>query len=628
MRMFSKCLVGLLVGVGLVGLVGVNVNEVSAVGVQDFYFSDFTGDYYLSRDEEGISHLKVVENVTAVFPNYEQNKGICRQIPYTNQNDTNVTLPNLDRSNIKVLRNGATEPIHSINKYKGHYEVCTGTEEYLLGEQKYTLEYEFERVVTDYGEYQELYWDTNGNGASQRFDRVTARVHLEGAAKDAYAGKQWCYVGAYGKSGQERCTITASGEGIEFTAANLMAGENLTFDIELLPGSFKVPEAAENYTYVWVTVAVGVVGVVLVGMSVWKFLRSREKEQYYKGIFVKPEYQPSRDYSLPEMAEVYLGKKKDVKVAMLLQMIVAREIELRKSEKNKWSIEVKKEVKGEYDDLLAILNDGVRVKVGDVIEVKRHTASNRLVTLKKAMESKILGDLKKDGLVENKYHIGSGGSGAASVVVSMVGWALMAVIFGYFLLALVVNMLGANQVYGEVMVMRTEFYPVTLTVIVVVALIRAYLGGRVRKYAGHTHKGLEMSRYMEGLEMYIRMAEAERLKFLQSVKGADVSSKGIVKLYEKLLPYAAVFGLEESWTEEMEQYCKVQEIEEPDYLLSGITAYELTRTMQSAAGYATSATTYTSSSVSGGGSWSSGSSGGGGGGFSGGGGGGGGFGGR
>ena len=124
------------------------------------------------------------------------------------------------------------------------------------------------------------------------------------------------------------------------------------------------------------------------------------------------------------------------------------------------------------------------------------------------------------------------------------------------------------------------------------------------------------------------MAEADRLKFLQSVKGADTSSTGIVKLYEKLLPYAAVFGLEESWMDEMRQYCELKEIEEPDYLLTGITAYELSRTMRNAAGYANSATHYTSSSVSGGGGSSSGFSGGGGGGFSGGGGGGGGFGGR
>ena len=120
------------------------------------------------------------------------------------------------------------------------------------------------------------------------------------------------------------------------------------------------------------------------------------------------------------------------------------------------------------------------------------------------------------------------------------------------------------------------------------------------------------------------MAEAERLKFLQSVDGADVSAEGIVKLYEKLLPYAAVFGLEESWMKEMKEYCEVQEIEEPDYLLAGFTASEMLRTMNNASSYISNSTVMSSS----GGGSSSGFSGGGGGGFSGGGGGGGGFSGR
>lgn len=111
---------------------------------------------------------------------------------------------------------------------------------------------------------------------------------------------------------------------------------------------------------------------------------------------------------------------------------------------------------------------------------------------------------------------------------------------------------------------------------------------------------------------------------LQSVEGADTSAEGIVKLYEKLLPYAAVFGLEESWMKEMKEYCKVEEIEEPDYLMQGIAISEISRGLRNAA---TIATTSSTMSSSGGGS-SSGFSGGGGGGFSGGGGGGGGFGGR
>ncbi len=72
--------------------------------VENFHFESFEADYYLSQDSEGVSHLKVVENFTAVFPTYDQNKGICRIIPFTNQNNMNVTLPDLNENNITLTR--------------------------------------------------------------------------------------------------------------------------------------------------------------------------------------------------------------------------------------------------------------------------------------------------------------------------------------------------------------------------------------------------------------------------------------------------------------------------------------------------------------------------------------------
>ena len=89
MKKFGVILGALIAAVCLVG----NYLPVFA-GVNDFYFKDFTGDYYLSKDSEGVSHLRVVESVTAVFPDFNQNKGICRQIPFTNQNGKNITLEN------------------------------------------------------------------------------------------------------------------------------------------------------------------------------------------------------------------------------------------------------------------------------------------------------------------------------------------------------------------------------------------------------------------------------------------------------------------------------------------------------------------------------------------------------
>ena len=605
------------------------LNNLVFAGVNDFYFKDFTGDYYLLKDVEGVSRLRVVEKVTAIFPNYNQNKGICRQIPYTNQGGKNVTLPMLNRSNLKLTRNGLSESIYSIDREDGYYNVCTGNDDYVTGEQTYTFEYEFMNVVTEFTEngreFQELYWDTNGNGSLQRFDTVTARLHFDDL--EAFVGESWCYIGKYGDNGQDRCKITMISDGVEFSAKNLMRGENLTFDVELKAKSFEILTPKKNYYYVIVSVLVVVTGVVIIGYFIRKFVKSRKKAKYYKSLFVKPEYQPSDKYRLAEMAEIYIGKKKDMKVALLLEMVVGHNIELKKEKMRKWGIVVKNlsGVDKISLDLLAILNGGIVPSNGDTIEVRRRSANSKLIAFKKSMEKKLLDDLRTDGLVEKYYHLGgSTNRGLSNVIAMSIIIIPLVMMMVTFAMGILQNIFGVNEFSGQEMVFYKGHYMTIFIAVVITVMTAIILNDLAMKYVSHTEAGLMESRYMDGLKLYIKMAEAERIKFLQSVEMVDVDAEGVVKLYEKLLPYAAIFGLEESWINEMKKYCEVEEVAEPEYLMQGIVVSDLVRGLHMASTVATTATVMSNS----GGISSSGFSGGGGGGFSGGGGGGGGFSGR
>ena len=614
--LFCQCLAA------FVGAAGVN-----AAGVNDFYFDDFTGDYYLTKDAEGVSHLKVKESVTAVFPEYKQNKGICRQIPFTNQGGENITLPSLTRANLTVTRNGAAEPIYSIEKSGNFYNVCTGTEEYVLGRQTYTFEYEFEKVVTQFDGYQELYWDTNGNGATQKFSSVTARVHFAKDVAAAYSGKTWCYVGAYGESGQDRCEISKLDDGVQYTAENLKAYESLTFDVELKDGSFVVPAPAKDYTLVWIMVGAGILLVALiVAFPLRSYLKTKEKREYYKRYFVKPEYQPAREYTVAEMAEVYLGKKKEPKVAVMLDMIVKKQLEIIKtgdSKRNGWKVKVLSlaDMSDEGLTLLTILNNGVTPELNEEIEIKTRTATSRLVNLAAQYEKDLNAALVKDGLFESGKK-GLLSSSSATIMAIMIAVVFMMVVMPNVLSE--ASNIVSDAVSQNHMVGNRVFVPVMMGMIVAAMIVWSVLSRQSKRYAVRTMKGLEMSRYMDGLELYIRMAEADRLKFMQSVNGADTSPTGIVHLYEKLLPYAALLGLEESWMKELEKYYKLDERLEPDWYHRGIRMHDMYYMSTLASNTVRTSTTMASS----GGSSSSSFSGGGGGGFSGGGGGGGGFSGR
>ncbi|MDO5475021.1 MAG: DUF2207 domain-containing protein [Candidatus Saccharibacteria bacterium] len=586
---------------------------------ENFYFKDFTADYYLSRDSKGISHLRVVENLTAVFPDFKQNKGICRFIPFTNQDGVNLTVEKLNRSNIKLLRNGESEPIYSISKENDFYEVCTGDENYVLGEQVYTFEYEFSRVVTDLSGYQELYWDTNGNGWNQKFEALTARVHFADDILGNMTDKAWCYVGKYGESGQDKCEISKISDGFSFSAKDLMKNENLTFDIEILAGTFNVPAPKKSYLYIYVTIAVAIVCLIVTTYSLRKYLKERGKIKFYKEFFINPEYQPHEKYSLEEMGELYIGKKKDIKVAMLLEMIVRKNISLVQGEgkfgRKKWSIVVNNldGISAAEEKLLMILNGGSSIQGGDTIIVEWRQATSKLVTLNSELKNEIINELKHDGLVENKYRFGESSSSMVSSIVSSVFVNLMA----YSILPFGTIEILKNSGFVGVYVHKEDSIIDILAIIFATSLVSSIFGAMVSRVKNYTIEGLRMSRYMDGLKLYIKMAEKERLAFLQSVNNVEVSPEGVVKVYEKLLPYAAVFGLEKSWLEEMSKYCQVNEISEPSYLATGVVASELAGAVRSTASIAAGM------SSSGGGSSSS-FSGGGGGGFSGGGGGGGG----
>lgn len=604
-------------------------NAAMAKDVDNFYFDDFTADYYLSQKADGTSSLKVKERLIAVFPDYNQNKGICRDIPYTNQDGYNTTMDRPTKTSLNLKRNFLLEPVYSIDRDGDYYEICTGDDDYVTGKQIYTLEYEFYNVVTEFPEYQELYWDTNGTGWKQRFNSVTARVHFEDeATKKAYEGKQWCYVGKYGISNQTRCKISEIDDGLEFVAKNLAAYENLTFDIQLKSGSFVVPEPPVTYAPIIIMCIAIVLSIVIVAFGIKKFIKKGEKRRYYNGLFIKPEYAPPKGFDIAPLSEIYIGKKKNVNVAILLKLIVEKRINLVKSEETgffggtKWEIQVVDiaDIPGEEKITLKLLNGGSEVKDGDKIEIKSRNATSSTISLGKQFDNTLKAKLSKYGWTESKYKVGiSGASGIAATIIafSFIGIAYVAPFVAF------VFVIGQEMFIGVKAIGRDYFMIISLLSLALAIMIRLILSSINQKYENYTNAGLEMSRYMDGLKLYIKMAEAERLEFLQSVKNVDTSNEGIVKLYEKLLPYAAIFGLEKTWMKELEKYYQLTDMKAPDWYSGDFRSVAAFTAIRSASSYAGRA-----SMSAGSGSSSSGHSGGGGGGFSGGGGGGGGGGGR
>ena len=147
-----------------------------------------------------------------------------------------------------------------------------------------------------------------------------------------------------------------------------------------------------------------------------------------------------------------------------------------------------------------------------------------------------------------------------------------------------------------------------------------------------TREGAIAKEYLLGIREYLTIAEADRIRVLQSPHGAqriDVTDRdAIVKLNERLLGYAVLWGVEDQWAAQL----RTQRPDADPAWLEG-THFDATFLHSFAAASTSSVRPIVTASSSSGSSWSSSggssfSSGSSGGGFSGGGGGGGGGGGR
>jgi len=603
----------------------------------NLYFEDFTADYYLSKANDGTSRLKVVETFTAEFDEAYTSHGITRIIPFTNQDGENLTTASDSHLDIKVWRNGKEEKPYKIETGNGNFQVYIGNAKtYVSGDQEYKLEYEFQNVITSFTEdgrsWQELYWDTNGNDWKQKFGKVTARVHFDDPEiAKAYQDQSWCYVGSYGESGQDRCTIKEISDGVEFSAEELKGRENLTFVLEFATDTFTVPEKRRDYIYVIFAV---IATIVVVAMVIW-LLRVRQKtankRKFYEGFFVKPEYAPLKNFTVGEMYHNYIGKGKkgSDKVATLMELAVQHKIELvqldpesqRGRKKKKWQINVKSvDLTPEEEIVLKILNGkDESIRIGQEIIIKKHTANNELVKLGSSYTEKVNQALLKEQLLESQTDKKTGKLKAGKNPYD--GIQIVSILLGIIVFfTMLIFLPDGERSYMEV-VGGAGLYFGTMIAFFIAMIIIFCCTVKASQVAAHTEKGLEDSRYLEGLKLYIEMAEKDRIEFLQSVDGADVSHEGIVKVYEKLLPYAVMFKLEESWLQEMSRYYEYNDVATPAWYIGvgAFSASDFSAALTEASSYIATTAAHSTTSNS-----SSGSSGGGGGGFSGGGGGGGG----
>ena len=589
------------IGVATGWMTAVGPAAPAAADVSDFSYRSWESRYELDTDADGRAVARVTETLVAEFPDIDQNRGIVRGIP---KDYLGVSTEPKDF----LVTDAAGAPVpFEVESEDGFVAVLTGDDAYVHGEQTYVISYTLRDVVLarDDGTADEFNWDLVDFEHQQPIERFGATIVFGPGLADRLTGNARCYVGEAGAT--DECEISADAATSEVTAAGgpLAAQQGVTVAIGLDAGSVtQPPTRLPNFTLDTLPLVIGGGALAAAGVAAGSAIRLRSRRKRGRGTIVAQYDVP--DELPPLVAGPVAGVSAQTAPAQLVHLAVRGAIRFEDGEPESGIFGPKA-----ARPVLRL------VDASRAIDPLDAEALRALFPAGAAGEALTLPE-EDEGFSDQMQALQTAGTTAATergyftTVASPTArlWAWISI--GLVLV------LGGFTV-AAILVRGTPL-PLLFIAMGVVALVAA-VASAVRQRV-YTPLGAETREYLLGVREFIRVAEEDRLRMLQSYRGAERRADGevdVVQLYERLLPYAMLFGMEREWTRVLqvtyEERSGYVPLWYPGVGVAGVSAFS--DTISQFTGSLTSSASYTASSA--GGSTGGGfAGGGGGGGFSGG----------
>ena len=562
----------------------------------------FDAVFDLHRDADKQSSMTITETISVRFPEGDVNHGIERAIPTYNGD---IPL----RPHVVSITDGdgVRQPYTTVDPDDTGYDDDSlvlrigNKNSYVHGSKTYVLRYTVQNVVRHFADEDdaELYWDVNGTGWSSAIGEASVTVKLGDGTASALNGKLSCYPVASEAASDEPCAIDRSGDTITSSVSGLNPYKSLTVAVGFDNAAFAEPTPAAD-EWQWAVIPWLFFIPLLVGVAWVIYLRTGPfRDAKGRGIIV-PQYDAPAGV-WPMLAADFVHNSSAAFPAELIGLAVQKYVSLAEDPRapkstrysvtllnNDWSALDQSEV---Y--LLQILFPTATVGHHRVLDQNDQSLGDSLGTQRASAAKRVtaLGLRQKTRSTANAW---------------------MRVLFVVVLAAAIVHLVFAALNHaGAWWVILPD---IAAAVFGVVLLVLARNRDRI------TDKGAEVRDHLKGLREYIELAEADRIAFLQSPTTAervDVTDQGaVIKLYEKVLPYAMVLGVSEQWVKVLQDHYATTGETSPDWY-SGpgpFIALAVWSSAVSTSSFATTPAATSSGSSSFGGSGGGGFSGGGGGG--------------
>lgn len=506
----------------------------AAEDVENFSYSSWDLNYHISLDSQGRATAEITEELSAQFPETDQNRGIVRSLPLRYQSAPAAP------ENISVTDGSGHEVPFEVENEDGFRSILVGDDTFVHGAQTYVISYTVDDVMHATEQADEFYWDLVPVDRQQEIDDVTAQITLDSTLSSALTGSSTCYRGT--PEDTQSCTIeeTAADEAVfSVSESQLPAGQGLTAAIGVEPGTVTQPsERQDNFLLdVVPLLIVGAAGLLAAGGA----LSATAMVRRYRDDTNKT----STQYGIPEgmnplIAKWVTGRGHNPIVATILDLAVRGVIRIEENEEAAGRGKKKSETK----PVLRLIDPQLAT---DPLETQllegmfpgqapgaTFTFPKNSKTFTKASQQ-VMQD-SGQAVLARGYQQKVRHRGAA-----LAGWISLVLLIPVVVLLI----MGASR----------DNTVTTVVSVAVGVLCLALIFISVLKHRVLTPKGAAERTQLDRMRQTMKASEADRLDMMQSFTHAQRRSTSIatgdeiIELYDRLLPYAVLFGMQKDWSD-------------------------------------------------------------------------------
>lgn len=518
---------------------------------ESVYIEDFKSSIVVNQD----GTVDITENIIYVFN--QQRHGMYRDIPISYELEAggrqylDIDLVNVEYS---PLGSDTVFKAYTTSTNNQNLSIKIGEADILIqGKYVYTISYRIKYLIENYSNFDKLYLNVLGDSWDEPIYNTSATITMPGDIQESF-----CYTGAKGST-ESDCEITEIGQNqIEVVSKKVFSkGSFLTITSTVAPGTIQdlteekvgfnktftesILKEADTRNF---TKTVSIVFLVFVILLIGAIILAVSRSVLNTTSLVIKKYAPNTipQYTVPQGWHVLktAGFLKNIPLnqtitAQIIQLCVYGYLKIRKT---KETLFIEKTPKS-YETLDNELRDFYQglMQEKDSIEVKRH--SNYITNLTvpdlqiysgifrnsiNLISLRIFANLKDQGYF-NIEKPNSKGAGAF--------------LFVFILMFILIGGGGLLSTLTNNPVFIIFGIPASMLFFVVYIAIKTFISSKSSQNQ-YSEKGKEIERQLHGLHMYIKTAEQNRIEFHNNPD----NYKGI---FESLLPYAILFGMEKKW---------------------------------------------------------------------------------